>query len=96
MTRDSTRIAFTLEALKDLEIRAADIGNLYLNAKCREKIWTVTGTEFGSEKGKVMLVVRSLYCLKSSITSWRQMLDQTLRDLGYVSSKADPDVWLKD
>ena len=23
------------------------------------------------------------------------MLDQTLRDLGYVSSKYDPEVWLK-
>ena len=25
----------------------------------------------------------------------KKMLDQTLRDLGYVSSKADPDVWIK-
>ena len=53
------------------------------------------GTEFGSEKGKVMLVVRAIYGLKSSGADWRQMLAQTLRNLGYVSSKADPDVWLK-
>ena len=54
VSRDSTRIAFTLAALNGVEIRSADIGNVYLNVKCREKIWTVAGTEFGSEKGKVM------------------------------------------
>ena len=42
-----------------------------------------------------MLVVRALYALKSFGAAWRQMLAQTLRDLGYVSSKADSDVWLK-
>ena len=42
-----------------------------------------------------MLVVRALYGLNSSGTAWRQMLAQTLRDLGYVSFKDDPDVWLK-
>ena len=48
VSRDSIRIAFTLAALKDVDIRAADIGNEYLNAKCREKIWTIAGTEFVS------------------------------------------------
>ena len=53
------------------------------------------GTEFGSEKGKVMLVVRALYGLKSSGAAWRKHFAQTSRDLGYVSSKDDPDVWIK-
>ena len=35
VSRDSTRIAFTLVALNDLEIRAANIGNTYFIAKCR-------------------------------------------------------------
>ena len=42
-----------------------------------------------------MLVVSAIYGLKSSGVAWRQTLDQTLRDLGYVYSKADPDVWIK-
>ena len=37
-----------------------------MNAKCREKIWTKAGTEFGSDKGKVMIIIRALYGLKSS------------------------------
>ena len=39
--------------------------------------------------------VCALYSLKSSGTAWRKMLSQTFRDIGYVSSKADPDVWFK-
>ena len=93
--RDNINTLFTLSALNNVEISSADIGNAYLNAKCQEKIWTVAGTEFGSEKGKVMLVVRALSGLKSSGASWRQMFAQTLRDLCYVSSKSDPDLWLK-
>ena len=95
VSRDSIRIAFALAALNGVEIRAADISSAYLNAECREKIWTVAGTEFGSEKGRVMLVVCALYGFKSSGAAWRKMLAQTLRDLGYLSSKVDPDVWIK-
>ena len=42
-----------------------------------------------------MLVVHVLYGLKSSGVAWRKMLFQTLRYLGYVSSKAYTDVWFK-
>ena len=42
-----------------------------------------------------MLLVCALYGLKPYGAAWRQMLAQTLIDLGYVSSKADPDVWFK-
>ena len=43
VSRDSIRILFTLAAFNGVEIKVADIGNAYLNAKCREKIWTVVG-----------------------------------------------------
>ena len=75
--RDSIRIAFTLADLNDVEIRDADIGNEYLNAKCRENICTVAGNEFDSEKDKVVLVVCALYGLKPSGAAWIQMLAQT-------------------
>jgi hypothetical protein len=93
VSRDSVRIAFLIAALNDLDVWAADIGNAYLNADCREKIWTVAGTEFGSEKGSVMVIVKALYGLKSSGAAWRSLLQQSLLDLGYESTKADPDVY---
>jgi hypothetical protein len=45
--RDSVRIAFKFAALNDMDILAADVGNAYLNADCREKIWTIAGPDFG-------------------------------------------------
>ena len=65
MSRDSIIIAFTLAALNNVYVRAADIGNVYLNANFQERIWTVAGTDFGSEKGKVVVIVRTIYGLKS-------------------------------
>ena len=35
VSRDSIRIAFTLATINSVEIRSADIGNAYLNKKCR-------------------------------------------------------------
>eukprot|EP00957_Ditylum_brightwellii_P194945 14852350-Ditylum_brightwellii.AAC.1 len=37
VSREMVRIALTIAALNDLGIMAADIGNAYLNAPCREK-----------------------------------------------------------
>ena len=53
VSRESVCIAFTLAALNDLDIFAADIQNSYLTSTCGEKIILTCGTEFGSEhKGK--------------------------------------------
>jgi len=41
-----------------------------------------------------MMVTRALYGLKSSGAAFRAILAETLHELGYVSSKADPDVWI--
>ena len=44
VSRESVRIAFLLASLNDFDICACYIGNAYLNAKYREKIWTESGT----------------------------------------------------
>ena len=72
-----------------------DIPNAYLTAPCREKIWTVAGPEFGSEAGKIMIVTRALYGLKSSGAAFRAHLAATLDKLGYRPSPADNDVWMR-
>ena len=35
----------TISALNDLDILAADIGNAYLNADTREKVYFIAGTK---------------------------------------------------
>ena len=58
--RDSTRIALTIAELNGLDLLGGDIQNAYLTAKCREKIWTIAGLEFGSEEGRLMIFKRAL------------------------------------
>lgn len=95
VTRESVRIAFLMASVLGLDVCAADVTNAYLNAKCREKIYCVAGPEFGSDKGKIMVISRALYGLKSSGAAWRALLASTLQDMGFKSSLADPDVWLR-
>ena len=59
------------------------------------KDWTVAGPEFGSNQGKIMLIVRALYGLKSSGAAFRALLAEILWDLGYRPSKADGDVHMR-
>ena len=60
------RLLFLITILKDIDICACGIGNEYLNAPCQGKLWTKSGSEFSSDKGYVLLIVRILYELKSS------------------------------
>jgi len=87
-------VAFLLAVLNNLDVFAADFGNAYLNAPCREKTWTRAGKEFGSDEGSVMIIVRALYGLKTSGTAWRAAFAEKLTEMGYKSTKADPDVWI--
>ena len=95
VSRDSVRIALTVAALNDLDILVCDIEGAYLTAECREKIYTIAGPEFGSERGSIMLIKMALYGLKSSGAAFRAKLAGVLNDMGYRPSLADPDVWLR-
>ena len=63
---ESVRIAFKVAALNDLDVLIADIGNAYLSADCREKVYTIAGPELGSNVGTYIVITRALYGLKSS------------------------------
>ena len=95
VSRETVRIALTLAALNDLEVKASDIQNAYLTAPCEELIWTVLGPEFGADEGKRALIVRALYGLKSAGASFSRHLADCMRHLGYKPCKADPDLWMK-
>jgi hypothetical protein len=95
VSRDSVRLGFLIAALNGVDILACDLENAYLNAPCREKIWFEGGKECGEDQGKVLIIVRALYGLKSAGFSWRSELAQALRDLKFESTKADPDVWIR-
>jgi hypothetical protein len=95
VSRESVRIALTLAALKDLQVKTADIQNAYLCSPCSEKVWTICGSEFGPDHGRKAIIVRALYGLRSAGASFRNHLADCMRSLGYKSCLADQDVWYK-
>ena len=95
VSRESVRIALTIAALNDLEVKTADIENAYLTAPVGEKIWCRLGPEFGLDAGKRAIIVRALYGLKSAGASFRNHLANCMRHLGWESCKAGPDLWYK-
>ena len=82
VSRETVRIALTLAALNDLEVKTSDIKNAYLTAPCAEKVWTVLGPEFGEDEGKKVLIARALYGLKSAGQSYTRHLTDCMRHLG--------------
>ena len=95
VSRESERIALLIASLNELEILACNILNANLTATCCEKVYVIAGPEFGSDAGSVMIVRKELYCLISSGAAFRAHLAETLYDLNYSPSKADPDVWIR-
>eukprot|EP00804_Cyclotella_cryptica_P004627 CCRYP_006943-RA/>CCRYP_006943-RA protein AED:0.44 eAED:0.44 QI:0/0/0/1/0/0/2/0/122 len=85
------RIALLVAAFNDVDIWVVDVLNAYIT-----KIWTTLGKEFGDDCGKKAIVVRALYGLKSSGAAFRAHLAGCMREMGYKSCPADPDLWLKE
>jgi len=96
VSRETVRIALTMAALHDLEVKTSDIQNAYLTAPCAEKIWTVLGPEFGPDAGKKAIIVRALYGLGSAGQSFSAHLASCMRHLDYKPCQADPDLWMKE
>ena len=92
----SLRIAITAAELNDLKIMVGDISSAYLEAYTQEKVYFMAGPEFGPFEGNIMTIERTLYGLHTSGAQWHDRIADTLRDMGYTTCKADPDVWLCD
>ena len=92
VSQDLVRIMLMISVLNDLDLQAADTKNAFLTAPCRENIWTRSGSEFGMDEGKIFIVVRTLYCLKSSGAAFMEFLEERLDDMIFKSSIADPNV----
>ena len=97
VSRDSVRIMFLVAALNDLDVKMCDIGNAYLNAETRERLWFRAGKEWGSRAGCEVIIVRALYGLKSSGAEWKKTFASYIRDtLGYSPCiGADDNVYLR-
>ena len=95
VSRDSVRILLLVAALNDLELSGCDVQNAFLSADNLEKHWIRAGPEFGAEQGKIFIVRRALYGLKSASAAFRSFMAKRLDEIGFRSSTADSDVWMR-
>ena len=91
----SIRLVIFLAELNKLNTWGADIGNAYLEAKTKEKVYIVAGPEFGDREGHILIIHKALYGLRTSGKRWRERFSDDLKALGFTPSKADPDVWMR-
>ena len=96
VTLRSLRICMFLAELNGLNVHAADIGNAYLEAYTKELVYIIAGPEFGERQGNVLIIVKALYGLRTSGARFHKKFSDTLKDMGFYPSYADPDVWMKD
>lgn len=80
-SQDSICILLVIAALN--KISSMDVQGAFLYANPKEKAYLMAGDEFGSDKGKLIVVVRALYGLKSSRVAFRQKLSEDQREMGY-------------
>jgi hypothetical protein len=54
----------------------------------------IAGSEFGDKEVHVLLISKALCGLKSSGLRWHKRFADVLRDLKFISSKAENDIWM--
>ena len=91
----SLRLVIFLTKLNQLELWGADVGNAYLEAFTKEKVCFIAGDGFGVLKGHTLVIIKALYGLKSSGLQWLERFADTLQEMGFKISKADPDVKMR-
>jgi hypothetical protein len=93
--RETVRIALTMAALNDLEVKTADIEGAYLTTPAVEKLYCKLGREFGEHAGKRAIITRAIYGTFTAASAFRNHFADCLRNMGYTPCKADPDLWMK-
>ena len=89
------RLTLFLAELNNLQLWGADVGNAYLQALTKEKLYTVGGPEFEELQGHVLVMHKALYGTRSGGACRHDKLFDILHQMGFKLSKADPDRWMK-
>jgi Reverse transcriptase (RNA-dependent DNA polymerase) len=88
------RLVTFLSQLNNLELWGTGVGNAYLEATTKERVYIVGGSEFGDLEGHKLVIHKALYGLRSSGLCWHQRFADVLRSLGFKQCKSEGDIWL--
>jgi hypothetical protein len=91
----SVKLLHVISHKKQLRQLCGDIGNAYVNAFTNEKVYARAGPEFGTLEGSIVIIVKALYGLRSSSERWHAHFADTLRNLKFVPTRYDNDVWYR-
>ena len=94
-SKQSVRLAFLAASLNSLDLVMVDVGNAYVNALCKEKVYAIAGPEFGDLQGCIVVIVKALYGLQGLGSAWHAHFSDSLRSMGFKTSQADRDMWLR-
>ena len=91
----SVRLLHLIADRDKLNVLCGDVGNAFINAPTKEKVYSRAGPEFGDKEGCIVVLRKALYGLRSSAKQWRLIFADYLRSLGFVPTRYDRDVWLR-
>ena len=87
------RLDIYLGKLNNLELWGADIGNAYLDTYAHDELLIIAGEEL---EGFILVFNKVLYGLMSSAKRWGEMFHDIIKDMGFMPSRADPCVWMRE
>ena len=73
-----------LADLNGLDLWATDIGNAYLDARTKDKVYIIAGSGVGDKEGHVMNIHKALYGTRFSGIRWHDMLANCLKIRGSI------------
>ena len=91
----SVRLLDLIADAQGLSVLCGDIGNAFIQADTKEKIYTSVGEEFGEYKGMIAIIVKALYGLTTSAERFHTLFADFLRSVGFIPTRFDRDVWMR-
>lgn len=91
----SVKLLHVIAHSAKLEALCGDIGNAYVTAYTKEKVFCVAGPEFGDRQGMTVVIKKALYGLASSGARFHDHLADTFRNMGFKMTRYDRDVWIR-
>jgi len=92
---ETVRVLFVIAAFKKFKVIAAGAASAYVQALTSELVYAIAGQEFGPWQGKILIIVKALYGLRSSGAMWHLKFSDYLRGRGFRLCYADFDLWMR-
>ena len=90
------RIMLIVEILKGLTSKIVDVETAFLHGRLEEEIYMECPKVLGEEKGKILLLTKSIYGLVQAARQFYKKWTMTLKSIGFKRSLADPCLFKKE